>query len=136
MKIVTHRPKYFVLERPATMRAAKGSKVDVAESAKATLLALEVIASATAEATTAQLEKLKSESLKSDLQPKLQVSPVLPELPRTTNILVASPRRGRRMVSVLDAVLKSSKVATPPPTRVSEDRIGRSYHCKRFSCLR
>ena len=36
---------------------------------------------------------------------------------------VATPRKGRRMASVLDAVLKSSKVSTPTSTKVSEDKI-------------
>jgi hypothetical protein len=66
MKIVTHRPKSFVLERAAALPAAGGSKVEVAESAEATLSTLEIIPYVTAGATTAQLEKLKSESLKSD----------------------------------------------------------------------
>jgi hypothetical protein len=60
MKIVTHRPKSFVLERAAALPAAEGSKVETA--AEATLSAFEVIPSAIAEATTSQLEKLKSES--------------------------------------------------------------------------
>jgi hypothetical protein len=84
---------------------------------------LEVIPSTTTKATTAQLEKLQSESLKIDQQPKLQISPVLSELPRTENIPAATPRRGRRMASILDAVLKPLKVATPAPTRFPEDKI-------------
>jgi hypothetical protein len=111
------------LERAAAQLAVEGSKVEAVESTEATLSALEVIPSAIAEATTAQLEKLKSESLKSDQQPKLQVSLVLLELPWTTNILAANSRRGRRMARVLDAVMKPSKVATLAPTRVSEDKI-------------
>jgi hypothetical protein len=123
MKIVTHWPKSFVLERAAALLAAEGSKVETAEPAKATLSAFEVIPSAIAEATTAQLEKLKSESLKSDQKLKLQFFPVLPELPRTTTIPAATLRKGRRMASVLDAVVKPSKVATPNPTKVSETKM-------------
>jgi hypothetical protein len=115
MKFVTHRPKSFVLERAVALSVVEGPKVEGAEPTEATLPALEVISSAMSRATTAQLEKLQK-VLKSDQQPKLQISPVLPELPRTTNILVATPRKGRRMASVLDAVLKPSKVATPAPT--------------------
>jgi hypothetical protein len=37
--------------------------------------------------------------------------------------LAATPRKGRRMASVLDAVLKSSKVPTPASTKASEDKI-------------
>jgi hypothetical protein len=123
MKIVTHWPKSFVLERAAALPAAEGSKVETVESVEATLSALEVIPYATAEATTAQLEKLKSESLKSDQQSKLQISPLLSELPRTATIPATTPRKGRRMVNVLDDVLKPLNVATPIPSRVSEDKV-------------
>ena len=37
--------------------------------------------------------------------------------------LAATPRKGRRTASVLDAVLKSSKVPTPASTKASEDKI-------------
>ena len=59
MKIVTHRPKSFVLERAAALPAAGGSKVEVVESAEATLSTLEVIPCAIAGATAAQLKKLQ-----------------------------------------------------------------------------
>jgi hypothetical protein len=36
---------------------------------------------------------------------------------------VATPRKGRRMASILDDVLKSLKVSTPASTKVSEDKI-------------
>lgn len=84
---------------------------------------MEVIPSVIAGAITALPEKPKSESLKSEKQPKLQISPILPELPRTTNIPAVTPRKGRRMASVLDAVLKPSKVATAASTKASEDKI-------------
>jgi hypothetical protein len=61
--------------------------------------------------------------LKGNQQPKLQISLALPELPRTTTIPAATPRKGTRMANVLDAVLKPSKVATPTPTRVSDDKV-------------
>jgi hypothetical protein len=83
---------------------------------------LEVISAATDEATTAQLEKLKTGSLESDQQPKLQISLALPELPRTTTIPATTSRKGGRMASVLDVVLKPSKVATTNSIRVSEDK--------------
>jgi hypothetical protein len=63
------------------------------------------------------------ESLKSGLQPKLQISPILQELPRTPNIPAATPRRERRMVSVLDTILQPSKMATPAPTRFPKTKL-------------
>jgi hypothetical protein len=35
----------------------------------------------------------------------------------------ATPRKGRRMASVLDAILRPSKMATPAPTRISKDKV-------------
>jgi hypothetical protein len=42
---------------------------------------------------------------------------------KTATVPAATPRKGRRMASVLDAVLKPLKVATPASTKVSEDKI-------------
>jgi hypothetical protein len=36
---------------------------------------------------------------------------------------VGTPKRGRRMTSVLDAVPKPSKITTPAPTKVSEGKV-------------
>jgi hypothetical protein len=47
----------------------------------------------------------------------------MPELSRTASIPAVTPRKGRRMASVLDAVLKPLKMATPTPTRVSKDKV-------------
>jgi hypothetical protein len=66
MKIVTHWPKSYFMERAAALPVVEGSKIEAIESAEATLLAVEVIPAAVAEATVVQLEMSKSESLKSD----------------------------------------------------------------------
>jgi hypothetical protein len=47
----------------------------------------------------------------------------MPRLSRTATAPTATPRKGRKMASVLDVVLKPSKMATPAPTRVSEDIV-------------
>jgi hypothetical protein len=44
-------------------------------------------------------------------------------LPKLTNATTMTPRKGRRMANVLDAVLKSSKVPTPVCTEASEDNV-------------
>jgi hypothetical protein len=46
MKVVTRRPKSFVLERVAALPTADGSKVEAIESAEAALPTLDVIPSA------------------------------------------------------------------------------------------
>jgi hypothetical protein len=43
---------------------------------------------------------------------------------RITSASVATPKKGRRMASVLDTVLRPSKIATPAPTRISKDKVG------------
>ena len=45
-------------------------------------------------------------------------------LSRITSVSVATPKKGRRMFSVLDAVLRPLKIATPAPTRISKDKVG------------
>jgi hypothetical protein len=47
----------------------------------------------------------------------------MPGLTWTTIVPATTPRKGMRMASVLDAVLRPSKMATPAPTRVSEDKV-------------
>jgi hypothetical protein len=76
----------------------------------------------TIEATVAPAEKAEAKSSKIMEYPKLQ-SPLsmsglskLASAPATTHI------KGRRMASVLDAILKSSKVPTPASARTSEDK--------------
>jgi hypothetical protein len=49
---------------------------------------------------------------------------VVTGLSRIATASVATPREGRRMASVLDVVLRPSKMATPAPTRVSKDKVG------------
>jgi hypothetical protein len=44
-------------------------------------------------------------------------------LPKLTTATAMTPTKGRRMTSVSDAVLKSSKVPTPVSTKVSEDNV-------------
>jgi hypothetical protein len=44
-------------------------------------------------------------------------------LSKAATVPAATPRKGRRMASVLDDVLRPSKMATPAPTRVSNDKV-------------
>jgi hypothetical protein len=154
MKVVTHQPKSYFLERAVILRTAGGSKTEIVELAEDTLSASEVIffsyllalnqtkfnlmlfleffeqtikiPAAVTEVPTIQLEKTTTESSKTEQQPKLQSSPIVPGLSRIATTSVATPRKGRRMASVLDAVLRPLKMATPAPTRISKDKAGES----------
>jgi hypothetical protein len=44
-------------------------------------------------------------------------------LTRTITVPAATPSKGRRMANVLDTVLRPSKMATPTPTKASEDKV-------------
>jgi hypothetical protein len=100
MKVVTHRPKSYFLERASLLPATTVVEVP-----------------------TIQLEKATTDSSKVKHQPKLQSPPTMPGLSRTAAVPAATPRKGRRMTSALDTVLRPSKVATPAPTRVFKDKV-------------
>jgi hypothetical protein len=48
----------------------------------------------------------------------------MPGLSRTTTVPAATPRKGRRMASVLGAVLRPSKMATAAHAMMDIDEIG------------
>jgi hypothetical protein len=123
MKIVTHRMKSYVLERAAILPAAGISKIEVVESTEDIFPTSEVIPAAVAKVPTIQLEKTEPQSSKTDQQLKLQSPPTMPGLSKTTTVPAATPKKGRRTASVLDDVLKPSKMTTPAPTRVSKDKF-------------
>jgi uncharacterized protein YqgQ len=77
---------------------------------------------AVAEIPTILLEKTKTESSRMKQQPKLQGSPMVQELSKIASAPAVTPKKGRSMASVLDAVLRPSKVATPAPTKISKDK--------------
>jgi hypothetical protein len=66
--------------------------------------------------------EIKIESFKTEQQSNLQSSSVVQGLSRITPASVATPKRGRMMASVLDAILRPSKMATPVPSRISKDK--------------
>jgi hypothetical protein len=55
-------------------------------------------------------------------QPKVQELPKAPAKPQIITVPAGTPKRGRRMANVLEAVLKPSKVVTPSATKVSKDK--------------
>ena len=97
-------------------------KMEIVECAEDTLLASEIIP-VTAEAIVAPIEEMEAKSSEVEDHLKLQSPPTTTGLPKLTTATVITPRKGRRMSSVLDAVLKPSKVLTPVSTKASEDDI-------------
>jgi hypothetical protein len=118
---LTHRPKLHSLERVAALPTSE--KIKVVEYAEATPLALEIILVEAAEAATAQLEKSEPKSSRAKGQPKLQSPTSMKGLSKIVATPAATPRKGRRMASVLDAIMKSSKMSIPASTKVFEDKI-------------
>jgi hypothetical protein len=121
VNVLTHRPKVHSLERTAAVPATE--KMEIIEYVEATPLASKIILVVTAEATVAPAEEAEVKSSKSEEYPKLQSPPSMMGLTKLASAPAATPRKGRRMASVLDVVLKSSKVPTPASTKTSEDEI-------------
>jgi hypothetical protein len=75
-----------------------------------------------AEVPTIHLETTKAESSKVEQHPKLQNPPMVQELSRVAFAPAGTPKKGRRMANVLDAVLRPSKITTPAPTKIFKDK--------------
>jgi hypothetical protein len=97
--------------------------MEVAEYVEATHSASEMLPAVTAEATVVQVEETEPKSSKTEQQPKLQSPPTMIGLSKLASAPTATPKKGRRMANVLDAILKSSKVPISTPTKASEDKI-------------
>jgi hypothetical protein len=119
-KVLTQRPKVHSLEKTAALPAIE--KMEVVECSEATLLASEIIPAVTADATITTVEETEAKSSKTE-HPKLQSPSTTTGFLKLTTATTITPRKGRRMASVLDAVLKSSKVPTPDSTKASKDNI-------------
>jgi hypothetical protein len=76
-----------------------------------------------AEVTVAQVEKIEPKSSKIEQQSKLQSPLAMMGLSKSATAPVVTPRKGRRTASVLDAVLKSSKVLIPVSTKACHDKV-------------
>jgi hypothetical protein len=64
----------------------------------------------------------KTEDSRMEQQPKLQDPPAVQGLPKIALVLEVTPKKGRRMANVLDAVLRPSKVVMPSATKISKDK--------------
>jgi hypothetical protein len=56
-------------------------------------------------------------------QPKPQNSPMVQELSKIASVPALTPKKGRRMANILDAVLRPAKMVTPAPKKVSEGKV-------------
>jgi hypothetical protein len=93
--------------------------MEVVKSAEATLSTLKIIPAEAVEV----LEESEPESSRTKKQPKLWSPTSLTGLSKIVTAPSTTPRKVRRIASVLDAVLKPSKVSTLASTKVSKDKM-------------
>jgi hypothetical protein len=98
-------------------------KMEIVEYAEATLLASEIIPVVTVKAIVTLVKETEAKSSKTEDHPKLQSPPTTTGLLKITTASTTTPRKGRRMASVLDAILKPSKVPTPISSKASEANV-------------
>jgi hypothetical protein len=104
VKVLTHRPKSYFLER-----AAQLPETGIVQKVEGVPLATEVNAS----------EPIRLELVD---QPKVQELSKAPAKLQIATVPAGTPKRVRRMANVLEAVLKPSKVAMPYSTKNSNDK--------------
>jgi hypothetical protein len=84
-------------------------------------LASETIPAVTVEASAGLAEELETKSSHAEEHLKLLSPPTTMGLPKLTTAATMTPKK-RRMASVLDAILKSTKITTPASTKAPEDK--------------
>jgi hypothetical protein len=110
-KVLTHRPKPHSLERTTAIPAIPDTKrIEIVEQAEAILLASETIPGVTAKASASAVEESKAEE-----HSKLLSLPTTTGLPKLTTAAKMTLKK-RRTTSVLDVVLKSTKMPTHAST--------------------
>jgi hypothetical protein len=118
-KVLTRRPKLHSLEKtvvvPTTEKVKFVESVGVMPLATKTTLAMlvEVCVNPVEESGTKKIAKEQS---------KLLSPPIATGLPKRSTTATTTPRK-RRMASVLDVVLQSTKLPAPATTEVSDDKI-------------
>jgi hypothetical protein len=118
-KVPSHRPKLHSLEK--TVVAPTTEKVKFVESAKVIPLAMETVPAAPVEVSV-DLVKESGPKKTTEEQPKLLSPPTVTGLPKLSTTATTTPRK-RRMASVLDAILQSTKLPAPATAEVSDDKI-------------
>jgi hypothetical protein len=116
IKVLTHRPRYIETTvvpefGEGTSSATEAKQVTPAEAeAEGSTAAPKVPTVGSAEAKDDAAEELELE--KTVVVPKILSPPVEAELPKVTKAPTTIPRR-RRMASMLDAVIETTKTLTP-----------------------
>jgi hypothetical protein len=109
VKVLTHQPKSYFLERAAQLPDTGTSETETAKKAEGIL---PVTAGKAPEPIHLELPD----------QPKVQELSKAPVKPQITSALAGTPKRGKRMANMLEAVLRPSKVVTPSSTKISKDK--------------
>jgi hypothetical protein len=97
-------------------------RMEIVEHAEAIPLASKTIPIVAVEASVDPVVETEAKSSKAEEHPKLLSPPTMTGLSKLTTATTMTPRK-RRMTSVLDAILKSTKMLTPVTTEASDDKI-------------
>jgi hypothetical protein len=120
MKVLTHRPRYIEMTVVPEFGEGTSSTVESKQAAPAEAEAegstavpkMPIVGSAEAKDGVAKEPELE----KTVMLPKILSPPVEAELPKVTKAPATTPKR-RRMASVLDAVIETTKALTPAPAK-------------------
>jgi hypothetical protein len=123
VKVLTHRPRSHSIKKTAAIPDTK--RIEIAEQAKAIPLASETIPAVTVEASAGPIEEFEIKNSKAEEHSKLLSAPTTTGLPRLTTAVTITPKK-RSMASVLDAVLKSTNILTPPSIEAPKDNVEES----------
>jgi hypothetical protein len=123
VKVLTHMPRPHSIRRTAVIPDTK--RIEIAELAEDIPLALKMIPTVTVEASAGPVEESEIKSSKAEEHSKLLSPPTTTRLPRLTTAVTMTPKE-RRMVSVLDVVLKSTNIPTPTSIKAPKENVEES----------
>jgi hypothetical protein len=120
MKVLTHRPQYiettvvpeFGEGTSSAVEAKQAALVEAKVEGSTAVPKMPIVGSAEAKDGVAKEPELE----KTVMLPKILSPPVEAELPKVTKAPATTPKR-RRMASVLDAVIETTKALTPAPEK-------------------
>jgi hypothetical protein len=112
VKFLTHGPRPHSIKRSAAISDTK--RIEIAEQTEAIPLASEMIPAVMVEASASRVKESEKKSSKAEEHSRLMGPPTTTELPKlTTAATTTMTPMKRRIASILDVVLKSSKMPTP-----------------------
>jgi hypothetical protein len=125
MKVLTHRPRYIETVVVPEFGEGTSSKAEGEHAAPATGSAegsTIVLKVTTAGPTEAKGESAEEPQVERTVKmPEILSPPAEAELPKVQKAPAATPKR--RMASVLDAVMETTKTLTPAPTKKATEAI-------------